>query len=88
MDLNIFNKSNSSNTIAGSFSDTSKIQEIVEKLCAKRKALEEKIKNSDDATSDSLTLELLELGSAMKTFGVSETDYQIYLLKNKDISNS
>lgn len=84
MDLNIFNKSNTSKNVAGTFSDTSKVQEITEKLCAKRKLLEEKIKSSQDVEKDTYALELLDLENSMRTFGISEIDYHIYLAKQQE----
>lgn len=83
MDLNIFNKLNTTNDITGTFSDTSKVNVIVEKLCEKRRIIEEKIKTCDDSLLREFVTELLEIKKDMTTFGISEIDYQVYLLKEK-----
>lgn len=88
MDLNIFNTSKSQNDITGTFSDVSKVNVITEKLCEKRKVIEDTIKTCDDSILRELATELLEIKKDMMTFGISETDYQIHLVKNKNTSNS
>jgi hypothetical protein len=79
MDLHIFTQQESSNVPTNSFPDGTKVKEIAGKLCAKRKALEEAIKTTDESKRDELALELLELQKDMAIFGVSEIDYQVYL---------
>ena len=81
MDSNIFTPSKSQNDITDTFSDTSKITIITEKLCGKRKALEETIKNASDSNRDTLALELFDLQNSMRTFGISEIDYQAYIAR-------
>lgn len=87
MDFNIFTTSNSSKNLADTFSNTSKVNMITEKLCKKRRTLEGLIKNSNDANRDTLALELLEIQNDMRTFTISESDYQIYPVKQKDTSD-
>lgn len=62
-----------SSSIISETTDNETYQKIVSILCAKRKTLEETINQTN-------TGELKELIEEMKTFGISEIDYQKYLV--------
>lgn len=71
MDMNLFSQNTPSPIISTNTNDD-KFQKIVTVLCEKRKKLEE-------STLDEDKVALLELVEEMKTFGISEIDYQKYL---------
>lgn len=81
MNMSSFLSSNKETPVVDAASDPNTYRSIVQKLCAKRKALEELL--TQDSLSEhertehasSLTL----LMSSMKTFGISEIDYQAFL---------
>lgn len=85
MDLNLFMQPEPTSLPLDSFLDTNKIKEILEKLYEKRKVLEENIKICDETTREIYSLELLEIEKDMKTLGVSEIDYEIYIASQKEI---
>ncbi|MBP6948524.1 MAG: hypothetical protein KBC41_04185 [Candidatus Pacebacteria bacterium] len=87
MSFDIFTQSNSNEDPLRAFVDPVKVKEITEKLCSKRKETEDALKNCSDSEKDSLALKLLEQQNDMRTFGVTEIDYQVYLAKNQPSTN-
>ena len=77
MSFSLFKEQNNSPTT--SFSNEAKNKEIKEKLCNKRMLLELEIENPSLENRPEKLSDLLHLKNAMKTFGISEIDYQIYL---------
>lgn len=81
MDINLFSQNNTTNPIISVDTDAEKFQKIVTLLCEKRKKLEETPSEENNSTLQELIVE-------MKTFGISEIDYQKYLaLQNKSKSS-
>ena len=75
----LFSSSNNQeNKNSISFSDDAKNKEIREKLYHKRMELESKVSLATQEEYREYKVSLEELKSAMKTFGISEMDYQIY----------
>jgi hypothetical protein len=58
-------------------------REIADKLCEKRKALEWNLINREPQAKEEYALELMRLKESMRTFGITEIDYQAYLEKKK-----
>lgn len=85
MSFDIFTQS-SDEPLRG-FIDQTKVKVIADKLCSKRKELEERIKSCTETERDILLLELLEKQNDMRTFGVSEIDYQAYLARTVTTTN-
>lgn len=79
MDLSFFAKLKSSNTPIDSFSDADKVKEIQEKLCNRRKELEDIVAQAPPDSFQEEKLSLLELKKSMGAFGISEITYQAYL---------
>ncbi len=79
MDINIFPKQDDVHEIISKDSGVDKFQKIFSILCDKRKKLEETIELPNQANNE-LEQELKELKDEMKTFGISELDYQKYLV--------
>lgn len=77
MSFSLFKEENK--TSAVSFSDVEKNKEIKDKLCNKRMLLEMSIENTPQEKLTEQYESLLQLKNAMKTFGISEIDYQIFL---------
>lgn len=79
MDINIFPQQQNTADIISKETDGDKFQKIFSILCDKRKKLEESLTTPDQThtTEDEQTLK--ELIEEMKTFGISEIDYQKYL---------
>jgi hypothetical protein len=71
----------SENTLIQKDADPEKYSIIASKLCDKRKALEEELKNQnlEQSLREERAISLLQLKESMRTFGVSEIDYQTYL---------
>lgn len=63
--------------------DSEKHNQIVQKLCDKRKVLEQSLKDESLSASDreNSALHLIDLKSSMTVFGISEIAYQAYLQK-------
>ncbi|MCF7843989.1 hypothetical protein K9M47_03785 [Candidatus Gracilibacteria bacterium] len=78
MDLNIFQQKNNSEIISKS-TDTDKLLKITSILCDKRKVLEKTLTEADNTNKSEDEQTLRELIEEMKTFGISEIDYQKYL---------
>lgn len=59
---------------------------IKNKLCEKRNSLEKLLTTCTEIERDEPALELMRLKESMRTFGVTEIDYQIYLetIKNTE----
>lgn len=88
MDINIFNQQDSTADIIPKSSDGDKFQKIFSILCDKRKRLEESLAMPNQ-TNIELEQEFKELKEEMKTFGISELDYQKFLvLKAKEENKS
>ena len=81
MDINIFDEKPKSD-VKEVFQNTDgdRFQKIVEALCNKRKSLEDNIEKEKPNTSNEETLQLQDLVLEMKTFGISEIDYQKWLV--------
>jgi hypothetical protein len=79
MDLSFFTQSKSPNTPLDSFSDADKVKEIQEKICKRRKELEDIVAHASSDSFQEEKLSLLELKKSMGAFGVSEITYQAYL---------
>ncbi len=81
MDLNLFNEDSSSDIksiIQGS--DAEKFQKIANTLCVKRKGMEEKLEQAGTNVTDAERLELRDLITEMRTFGVGEIEYAKWLV--------
>lgn len=87
MSIDIFAQSSSSDEQLRAFVDQSKVKEITEKLCIKRKEIEDKLKSCTKDEKDGLLLELLEKQTDLRAFGVSEIDYQAHLARSKITTN-
>lgn len=74
----LFSSSDKQKNNIPSFSDDAKNKEIREKLYHKRMELESKVSLATQEEYREYKVSLEELKSAMKTFGISEMDYQIY----------
>ncbi len=74
----IFSSSDNKKSETLSFSDAQKNAEIREKLYKRRQELEYKVSLATQEEYREYKVALEELKSAMKTFGVSEMDYQIH----------
>lgn len=79
MDINIFPKQDDVHEIISKDSGVDKFQKILGILCDKRSKLEESLAVPNQ-TNNELEQELKELKEEMKTFGISELDYQKYLV--------
>lgn len=78
MDINIFPQQHTTDIISKE-TDADKFQKIFSILCDKRKKLEESLTAPDQTHKDENEQVLKELIEEMKTFGISEIDYQKYL---------
>ena len=56
-----------------------KYEDIKNKLCEKRKTLEFQITTTTGEARDETALDLMRLRESMRTFGITEIDYQAYL---------
>lgn len=65
------------------FQDTEKVKEIRDKLCNNRKSLEDSIAVCEDSTREEKALELVEIKKDMTAFGISEIDYEVYLVTSQ-----
>ncbi len=83
MDISIFPKQDNAPEIISKDSGVDKFQKIMGILCDKRKKLEESI-TIPNRTNNELEQNLEELKEEMKTFGISELDYQKYLVTQAD----
>ena len=84
MDLNFFPKSDqSANPIIQKDVDAAKYEEIATKLCIKRRTLENDLKKADldPNLREEYALKLMDLKGSFGIFGISEIDYQAYLVK-------
>lgn len=61
--------------------DAAKYDAVAAKLCEKRMAMEVTLKGTDlkEESREEYALELMRLKESMKTFGITEIDYQAYL---------
>ncbi len=59
--------------------DPEKHEKIVRTLCEKRRAFEIALKNEESTTKETDALAFMELKESMRTFGISEVQYQTYL---------
>jgi len=61
--------------------DAVKYDAVAAKLCEKRKSIEEVLKDPalDQVLRDEKAMDLLQLRDSMRTFGITEIDYQAYL---------
>lgn len=61
--------------------DSAKYDAVAAKLCEKRKIMETTLKEGElpKEQREELALELMRLRESMKTFGITEIDYQAYL---------
>lgn len=90
MDINDFIpviKKQESNPVIQKDIDAAKYDAVAAKLCEKRTVLEASLKDTSltDEIRDEKALDLLRLKESMKTFGITEIDYQAYLAyKEKD----
>lgn len=66
-----------------SFFDSNKNKEIRDKLCEKRRILEELTPGIPEEKLAEHLKSIEELTNAMRTFGISPIDYQIYLEGHK-----
>lgn len=81
MDINLFNENEGKAvTSAIQTTDAEKFQKIVNILCSKRKKIEDSIEKEGNNATDDERLELRNLVEEMKTFGISEIDYQKWLV--------
>lgn len=82
-----FSSSNNSNDI---FTRDNKWEEIKNKLCLKRKSLEEQAHDQTKTATEreDFALELMRLKESMTTFGITEIDYQVYLAQQNKNSTS
>lgn len=72
------NQSSGNNDPVTFLKDGGKYEDIKNKLCEKRKNLEQKIATSTDNERDECALDLMRLKESMRTFGVDEIVYQAY----------
>lgn len=77
MSINLFSQNNTGPIISAD-TDADKFQKIVTLLCDKRKKLE-------DTPSTENNIILQELIMEMKAFGISEIDYQKYLVMQAQV---
>ena len=87
MDLNsLILKNQSSQPLIQKDADPEKYNLVVAKLCDKRKALESSLNDQtlDHVTREEMALNLIQLKESMAVFGISEIDYQAYLLKDEE----
>lgn len=84
MDLS-FSSNNQTNNIIQKDVDPNKYATIVEKLCVKRKTLEDSLANTSlqNEIREETALDLMRLKESMNTFGVNEIVYQSYLEKER-----
>lgn len=61
--------------------DGAKYDAVAAKLCEKRKSLEEIVKSPDlsPLAREEAAIELVRFRESMRTFGITEIDYQAYL---------
>lgn len=77
--INIFEQQENPTAIISKEADTDKFQKIVSILCEKRKKLEEKENKTEEDIKNRE-----ELREEMSTFGISEFDYQKYLITTSE----
>lgn len=68
--------------------DAEKFQKIAHILCEKRRLLEEAIENKTSLQFEVDTQTLKELAEEMRTFGISEIDYQKHLVLQAKMSQN
>jgi hypothetical protein len=73
------NQSNTTNDPVSFLKGGGKYEGIKNKLCEKRKTLEFQVTTTDGDVRDEIALDLMRLKESMRTFGVTEIDYQAYL---------
>jgi hypothetical protein len=82
MDINDFiPKKQDPNPVIQKEVDSTKYDAVAAKLCEKRKTLESSLKGvelSKEVREES-AIDLMNLKESMKTFGITEIDYQAYL---------
>lgn len=61
--------------------DAARFESIKQKLCEKRKLLESGMQSPDQSTREQSALDLIQLKESMGIIGISEIDYQAYLVK-------
>jgi hypothetical protein len=82
MDLNFSsNQSSNTNDPITFLKGGGKYEDIKNKLCEKRKNLEQQITLTSGNERDEYALDLMRLRESMRTFGVNEIDYQAYMEK-------
>ncbi len=85
--LNFSLEEKPSNSLIQKDADPSKYDAIAAKLCDKRITLEESLKTSTNKEREDLALRLIEIRDAMKTFGITEIDYQAYVAQVESKKN-
>ncbi len=61
--------------------DVERFESIKQKLCKKRGLLEAGMQSPDQVTREQSALDLIQLKESMSIIGISEIDYQAYLVK-------
>ena len=79
--LNFFGDEKQKNTPIQKDIDPARYEMILSKLCAKRKLLEDSLAGValDPKARENAVVSLMTLKSSMKTFGVGEVEYQVFL---------
>ena len=81
--MDIFLQEEHTDKIIPKDTDTDKFQKIVSILCEKRRLIEESLARAEQTTLVELHQKLQELIDEMKSFGISEIDYQKYLAQQE-----
>ncbi len=82
MDINDFlPKKPEPNPVIAKDIDSAKYDAVAAKLCEKRKTLEESLTSAEMSPEvrEESAIDLMRLKESMKTFGITEIDYQAYL---------
>ncbi len=81
--LDFFPKEKPINSLIQKDTDPNKYDAIAAKLCDKRTIIEEDLKKSNDSEREVLATHLIEIKDSMKTFGITEIDYQAYVAQRE-----
>lgn len=77
--LDFFPKEKPVNSLIQKENDPIKYDAVASKLCDKRIIIEEQLTTRANTEREAFTIRLIEIKDAMKTFGVTEIDYQAYV---------
>ena len=81
--LDFFPQEKPINSLIQKDTDPSKYDAIAAKLCDKRIGIEASLKNTNDKEREALAISLIEMKGTMRTFGITEIDYQAYVAQRE-----